>query len=259
MAPETKKRIHQIYGLALSCLSILAGICFIAACLNIYYSGIATDAPQIYTRQIVADSFQKIAIPVYLCLAAVVGSFLLHLALPLEKSKCKAEKNLPALLQKLQEKLDWDACNMPLRSTLTAQRKLRKQLTGIAAALLAIGGIVFLVYAANSSNWGSDSTISMVSAIYVLLGSLAIPFAYTLWCVRVCHLSMAAEIELLRQAPRLTHVPTPAQGNCHRAAILQIAILLAGAALVVLGACNEGTADILTKAVNICTECVGLG
>ena len=42
-------------------------------------------------------------------------------------------------------------------------------------------------------------------------------------------------------------------------AIARIAILVIAIVLVVLGACNEGTKDILTKAVNICTECVGLG
>ncbi len=259
MTLETRKRIHKAYAIIVSLLAIVAGICFIVACCNIYYHGIATDAPQIYTREIVAESFSKIAIPVYLCLATTIGGMILNLVLPIEKAKCKAEKNLPALLQRLQQKVDWEACDLQLRNSLTAQRNLRKQLTTIAAVLLTAGGIVFLVYAANSNNWGSNSTTGMISAMYVLLGSLTIPFAYILFCNYVCHNSMAAEIALLRQAPKLSEAATPKKGTCRCGTILRIAILVVGAALIVLGACNEGTADILTKAVNICTECVGLG
>ena len=87
MSQETKKRIHLIYGIVLTAVTIFAGLCFIAACCNIYFTGVANDVPQIYTRAIVAENFGKIAIPVYFCLAMVIGSFILHLALPLEKKK----------------------------------------------------------------------------------------------------------------------------------------------------------------------------
>ena len=106
MTPETKKRIHTIYGIVLSVVAVFAGICFIAACLNIYRSGLANDATQIYTRQIVAESFSKIAIPVYACLVLVIGGMVLDLALPIEKKKVKPEKNLPLILSRLQEKTD---------------------------------------------------------------------------------------------------------------------------------------------------------
>ena len=78
MTQETKKRIHLVYGIAVGAISILAGICLIAACLNIYYSGVASDAGQIYTRQVVAESFTKIAIPVYSCLVLVIGGMIFN-------------------------------------------------------------------------------------------------------------------------------------------------------------------------------------
>lgn len=37
------------------------------------------------------------------------------------------------------------------------------------------------------------------------------------------------------------------------------ALIAAGVALIVYGAVQGGTADVLTKAKNICTECIGLG
>ncbi|MBP3451179.1 MAG: thioredoxin [Agathobacter sp.] len=37
------------------------------------------------------------------------------------------------------------------------------------------------------------------------------------------------------------------------------AILIASLILVVYGFLNGGTVDVLAKAINICTECIGLG
>ncbi|MBQ7088389.1 MAG: thioredoxin [Clostridia bacterium] len=40
---------------------------------------------------------------------------------------------------------------------------------------------------------------------------------------------------------------------------VQSAILIVGVALVVVGLLENGAAAVLTKAINICTECIGLG
>ena len=42
-------------------------------------------------------------------------------------------------------------------------------------------------------------------------------------------------------------------------AAARLILLAAGAALMVLGILNGGAHDVLVKAVNICTECIGLG
>ncbi len=42
-------------------------------------------------------------------------------------------------------------------------------------------------------------------------------------------------------------------------AAVRIALLLAAAVLIVLGALNGSLQDVLLKAINICTECIGLG
>ena len=263
MTPETKKRIHLAYGIVVSAVSILAGICLIAACLNIYQSGLANDATQIYTRQIVAESFAKIAVPVYSCLVLVIGGMILNMALPIEKKKVKPEKNLPLILQKLQEKTDFDSCNESIRSDIQAQHKLRKN--GIlSCGILLVGGfILFLIYACKPSNWAANSTPSMVNAMQKMLSCMAVPFLVTILTGYLCRNSMKKEIELMRQAaaqaPKAVEKSTPKAHGNRSTNILRFAILAVGVLLVILGACNEGTADILTKAVNICTECVGLG
>lgn len=263
MTQETKKRIHLAYGIAVSSASILAGICLIAVCCNIYYSGVASGASQIYTRQIVAESFSKIAIPVYSCLVLVIGGMILNMALPLEKAKVKPEKNLPLILRKLQEKTVLAACDEQLLDAIAKEQKRRKNLETLEFVLLFTGFYGIWNYAADSAHWGANSTPSMVTAVLVMLARLVIPFFVTVFATYRSRKSMEKEIELMRQAaaqaPKAAEKAVSKVRSNRAANIARIAILAIGAALVILGACNEGTADILTKAVNICTECVGLG
>lgn len=261
--PSKNNRIYKLYGIVTGVSAVIAGICLIAACLHIYRSGVAADAAQIYTRQIVAESFAKIAVPVYTCLILVLGGMVLKLVLPVENAKVKPEKNLPLILRKLQEKTDLASCSEELRNAIAKEQKRRKDLAFLTTFAQALAYVHFWDYATDSEHWGANSTPSMVTAVTVLLIFLAIPFAFAVFTAYRCRKSMNKEIELMRQAaaqaPKAAEkaeVKIPSRKPVN---IARIVILAAAVVLVVLGACNEGTKDILTKAVNICTECVGLG
>ena len=51
--------------------------------------------------------------------------------------------------------------------------------------------------------------------------------------------------------------PAPQPGTAPR--WLRPALYVAAGALILLGALNGGARDVLVKAINICTECIGLG
>jgi hypothetical protein len=263
MTQDVKKRIHLIYGICLSVAAIVAGICFMAGCCYIYFNGLANDVPQIYTPAIVADVFSKIAIPVYLCLALVVGGIILQLALPLEKAKIVPEKNLQLILSRLQAKTDLAQCEPALQADIAAEQKQRRLLCILCAGLLAVGSVIFLVFACNGNNWGSNSTPVMVTAMYLMIGCLAAPLALTIYAAYFNRKSTLREIELMKQAsaqaPKKAEKPEPKAQKRFLMPGIQVAILVIGLALVILGVCNQGTIDILNKAVAICTECVGLG
>lgn len=56
-----------------------------------------------------------------------------------------------------------------------------------------------------------------------------------------------------------------AQAGCSRSGkttgrnVIRVIIAAAAVALIVLGVMNGGMFDVLVKAINICTECIGLG
>ena len=237
--PSKNNRIHKLYGIVTGVSAIVAGICLIAACLHIYRSGVAADAAQIYTRQIVAESFAKIAVPVYVCLALVLGGVVLNLVLPTEKPRLKPEKNLPLILSRLHEKTDLASCDEQLRNAITKEQKRRKDLGFLTTFAQAMAYVNFWDYATEPEYWGANSTPSMVKAVTVLLIFLAIPFALAVFTVYRSRKSMATEIELMRQAaaqaPKSAEKAEVKTRSSKPVNIARIAILAAAVLLVVLG------------------------
>ena len=263
MTDTTKKRIHQFYGILVSVACVFAGICFIAACMSIYFGGQKAGLSQLYTRQIVAENFAKIAGPVYTCLVLVLGGFALNLLLPVEKPRLKVNKNLPLILARLQDKTDLTCCSHGQKAALTKEQTLRKNWVLCSGILLLGGSVIFLLHACDPGNWGTNSTPSMVVAMEKMVGAMAVPCLVTILAAYQIRKSLTREIDLMRQFsaqfPKKAEKVEP-KACCQKpVSIARVAILVIAVLLVVLGACNEGTADILTKAVNICTECVGLG
>jgi hypothetical protein len=252
----TKKRIHLVYGILLSAMLVIAGICLCVACVGIYLSG---DQP--FSREAVAAAFRYIAVPVYLCLALVIGGFFLDGFFSLEKKK-NIDKQYFMILAALQKKLDPAACDPKVQSSILVERKARKLRKAIGFCLLAVGSVVFLSYGMNPANFHqSQINSSMVKAMWLLLPCLGIPFCYGVFSAYADRKSMQNEISLIKKALADGAGTSAVTEKAHSRALLylRLALLCVGIGILVYGFFAGGTADVMTKAVNICTECVGLG
>ena len=253
----TKKRIHLIYSILLSAGIILAGISLMIACVGIYRSG---DQP--FSREAVAAAFSQIAVPVYLCLGLIVGGILLNGFAPLPRKKQPVEKQYGVILDRMYRKMDSENCDQELLRTIRAEETRRKRYAGIGWALLGICSVVFLSYGLNSANFHqSEINSSMIKAMGIFLPCLAIPFAWAVFSAYSCRASIRREIALLRQAPAVTSISQVAatKGNHNCLLAVRYGILVVGIGILIYGFFAGGTSDVLTKAINICTECVGLG
>lgn len=268
MSQTMRKRIHLIYGIALSAVTVIAGICLMLACYHIYTNGIQTNAQQIYSRAIVAEAFSRIAIPVYLCLALTIGSFILHMALPLDKKKPTVEKNRQLILSRLEAKTDLFACDPSLVAKIQAEKKRRLVDMLICGAVLAVCSIIFLIYACAPGRWPEAAAVTgaMKQAVLILLACLALPTACAIAAAYRSRRSLDKQIELMKQAaaqapvsPAASAAPIAPPAKLPVAQILRYAILAAAIAFVIIGYANGGIDDVIAKAAAICTECVGLG
>lgn len=96
MTKESKMRLLRIYNILLSVVIVIAAICLMAGCLSIYFSG---DQP--FSREIVAVTFSKIAIPVLLCVGMIVVGLILNFLLsPADEKK---EKKTVSISKELSE------------------------------------------------------------------------------------------------------------------------------------------------------------
>lgn len=246
-------KLRKIFDIILSAAIILAGLCLMGACAGIYFSG--GDEP--YSREAVAAAFSSIAIPVYLCLALIAAAFLLQLLHPQPEEKILPLKQHSVLLKRTAARADMDGCNPALKEQILAERSARKKQSVICTAVLALCAAVFLIYALNGSHFhSSDINGSMIRAMGLLVPCLALSMAVSLLTVRRRCGSMTRETELLKQCPKKAAVEEKLPVGSQKAKYVLLAV---GIGLLVFGFVSGGTADVLTKAVNICTECIGLG
>lgn len=257
MTKQLSSRIRLVYGAVLSASIAVAAVCLMAACVQIYSQG---GRP--FSREAVAQAFTPIALPVYLCLGLTLGGFLLDLFLPEDAAKLTAGRQNALVLKRLHGKTDLDKCGEDLRAAVAAQQRSRSTHRRIRSILLVLSAVVFLAYGMNPANFHqSEINDSMIRAMYVLVPCLAVSFGYALFTAYHSSASMEKEIELLKQAgPEARRSPAPAAESAPgKAKLVRNVLLVLAVILLVYGFCTGGTADVLTKAVNICTECVGLG
>lgn len=256
MTKESTMRLHRIYNVLFSIVIIIAGICLIIGVLTIYNSG---DQP--FSRESVAATFSTIAFPVYLTLVMAVISFVWEIISPSDKEKTPKAKDYPAMLETLYNKKDFSAGENSLQEEIRSLWKNRKMHTTIRTIILVVCSAVFLFYALNSANFHqSEINSSMINAMKVLVPCSLISFAYALFVAIHNEKSIQKEIELAKKLPAVSNeaeneiVTEEKRLSPYRNAILTAAIIL-----VVYGFLNGGTIDVLAKAINICTECIGLG
>ena len=253
MASGRIQKLRQLHKILVSCAIILSGILLIVACVGIYLSG---DQP--FSRESVAAAFSPIAAPIYICLALVVLECVLNQILPIPATKHAGTKQLSTERNRIFTRADLDSCDSDLRQQILALQARRKTHARICMAVLLICGVTFLIYALDSSHFHhSDINGSMVHAMWILLPCLGISFVASVLTVYARNKSFRHEIDLLKQCPKKAAAKVSVKSNHSNK--LKFALIFVAITLVLFGFFTGGTADVLTKAVNICTECIGLG
>ena len=237
--------------LSLRWLTAIAVLCSLTAmgyqCLHLYHS----DTKPLFSAEKVMQSMQQTAPLLMCCLAMIVLSVLFHAA--------SSKQNLPVPLSsenrlRLMKKR---ISSLPAN----AQKEEKKRLI---AGVLATGGILiciawclaFLLNRNTFHSWDLDQVMEnmLLHVIPALILSGLILYIVSAYCDR----SRERECSLLRSISREMSLACPEKKNTP-VSILRIVLLSAAILFIVLGALNGGMQDLLSKAIKICTECIGLG
>ena len=266
MSKKIKERIHLVYGIALGVLILAVGVCFALSCRSIYKSG---DAP--FTRESIAMHFDRMAIPVYLCIAGGIGGGVLSLVLPLESGRIKPRRDAAVALEKLSARLDLAVCDPATRNGICKERRLRSVIFATAVAVGAAAFAYPLLLCLDPRSFSVENlNRDIIAASAAILTAAAVTMAACIAAVLLCGVSVARETGLVKAALAANKGPgAPAAVTVSFRRKLTAdprflwtvrgVILVVGILFVVLGVFNGGMADVLGKAIRICTECIGLG
>lgn len=268
MEATGKTRARHLCEWLLSAASVLLAVLLIVQCVSIYHEGISPDnldadgllIHDIYSVDIVAARFQQIAWSFYLWLALLLLTIVL--GKPQQKEKLTAPvRNQLAILRAHTDETD---------EIRRVQRKHRLVWTiaGVLCFICAVmaGRFLFnldsLFSADGYSIWDSFASRYLEPVIHQMAVSvfpwIGVAFAVLMLAEEIDSRLLQQEVALRKTAPKKTPAK-PAEKPHILCTAVRIAVFCGAVALIVLGIRNGGMFDVLVKAINICTECIGLG
>lgn len=254
MNNKTLMRAKKIFSGVLSVSLAVSSICLIFACVSIYLSG---DKP--FSREAVAIAFSPISIPVYISILLVLIDIVLCIILPKAKEKAVVDTKSEMYLSRLMDTRNAENAEPSVKDVMAKEKRKRKFLYVTTLIVCVICAIPFLVYALNGENFHrSEINDSMIKAMTLLIPCYAVSVIYAIVSAYLSRASRVREAAVLKTLPS-TKKDTLSVKKINIKLIAAIIFIVCAAALITLGALTGGTADVLTKAVNICTECIGLG
>lgn len=250
----------RIYLITQAVLCILLVFLLSVSAVTVYREGAARKAEHplesIYTRENVAEKASPIA-PLFF---TAVGFLVAGLVLGIRDEKANKA------VEDSELKRDLIAARVVKPSD--AMRKAR----GEQKRLLVIGWGVFLLcmlpilfYIINPAHFPQDDLEGMIFGLVLVvlpwtvlgLGALAVCFRMRERCI--IRETAAAQERLKEEKEAGVRPETKAVPISKSLVALQTALIAIAIGLIVVGVFNGSAQDVLYKAINICTECVGLG
>lgn len=276
----TEKKVQLaklLYGICLSVLTVWMAVLFIVQIWRLFRSDV--DTP--YSVESVSKYFKQIALPFWLWLVAVALGGVLSYAFPDAEEKPKAFVDTRVLLTRLKGRLSENEGGMVALKQETAMRTL---VWFASAALCVASTVITLVYLFDSTYTATLTTEFFQSHVEAEKFIKIFPWVFASLCVCAGALiyqsyslkkELSAVKELLAERAKRGEKPVQREmpqtiwakltkklaffGSDRSVFIIRLSLAMAGAALFVFGILNGGMADVLTKAINICTQCIGLG
>lgn len=272
MTLDTKKRVLFIYRIVLSALLCISAVCFIVGACAIYFS---TDRNP-YTYESIAATFRYICVPVYLTIFAIIGGGILHLFVGENEETVKGYREKSALVQATERRLNLAEIDEKYSFGISKEKRIRRIHFVTNMVLYAVASIFSLVYSLIPSNFTGDYNGSVISLTYILLAAFCLPVALTVVRIILDSRSLDRELSLAKSGilamkdNGIAFLDGTDTEKCILADFLKIkekqitlytriAITTIAVALIFIGVFGGGMAEVLAKAIKICTECIGLG
>lgn len=282
---EKNKKIRLYYSVAFSALTVAVGIFFIIGAFRIFAAG--GYAQGAYSRVVVGKTLAVLAFPFVIWVAGIIAAYVLSLKFPLSPVKFTADRT-PQLIKRLLPRVPAEVGEEGRTQLNTVMREEKSRLiAGFICALVYIACIVGgAVYIFNKDNFPAKNLNGEMLTMFLhVFPWLLVALVCAVGLIIFKNYSYKRELNALKQlvASNKTCAATanPVYADKLFYAIGKVkagwakfkavmatdvakwsvrgCVLVVAVTFVVLGVNNGGMQAVLKKAINICTECIGLG
>ena len=279
------KYVRLIYGILLGVMTVILGALLIGFTFEIYNGG--SDGLSVFSRAKVGKQLMRLLPAIVIWIVMVAAGFVLWEVFPEPKKKLKPDTRytLYRLKKRMPRTVEGD-----LQNSLNAVKheELILKILWLAAGALCLGAAIYtIVYLANPSNFPAVENLSVpvYDMVKHVMPCVAAAFAV---CLGVAVYEGVSAKRQLKEVTALTRGVKEAQPKPnkirvwleaksqsskffafllktfdfnvkHRVLILRVIVGCLGVAFVIAGIFNGSMREVFTKAINICSECIGLG
>ncbi len=272
MTDKVKHNIRKGGGIFLSVWTVLVGIAFIIQVWRIYGAG---GKP--FTPERIGEHFRQIAVPVYIWIAAVVATGVFWIICPAPKQKLTPYVDLKCTLARLNKRLPEKDEN----AKKIAKNRLILQCAFISACICyAIVAFIYMVadYEMKAQNGflaEHEEAERILRALVWIFAAIALAIV-TMYFVedRYKKEIAIAKSTIAENAKKGVKAVATEEPITLKSILLKkfafvqskwfvlgirIAIALLGVTFIIIGITNGGMKAVLEKAINICSQCIGIG
>ena len=275
MKAETARKLRFWYGVFLGVLTVAVGITFIVVAADIYYAD-PDGTP--YSYSVISKKLAALLAPLIIWIVAVIAGYVLSVLFPMAEKKRKTSDNRAAL-KRLRVRMPKGESEEFL-----AERKRFKMfeithivIWSVCAVFAVLAAVMSIVYLADVKHFPAAAEnltgemLGMLKNVLPWVGS-----AFILFIGAIVYEGFSAKRELASMKKLLVlganypvEEPLPflvktksvikALESPVSILIIRIAVAALAVGFIIAGILNGGMGAVLKKAINICTECVGLG
>ncbi len=264
-------KLRLAFSLMLAILTVLVGVVFIGEIADVYYSSLGTGSPA-YTPDALRGHLIAPFVFLFLWIGVAIAAYIVFEVYPTPKARTTSKddsRTLARLRPRVPEHGSSDAF-IEARSNILDMRRTRAIVWSAAIAICVAGAIYVFVYLINPAHYHPNALHD--DAMNLVRHVISWTAASLVACFAAAGVEMYAvrrELDFAKIAIKTgdksslpaPHVARPLSKKTRTALLWTVRAAVAAIAIsfIVLGVENGGAESVLVKAINICTECIGLG
>lgn len=257
----TKSRYGRILAISTAVCIVLLGILFIACSAHIFFTG----GSQPYSRARVGDYLVYLIAPAAATVILIVSG-LIYNAITGQKDGSNALRTSSEMLEGFLQRYDFNSFDEETKKEAKSIERTKNIMDFISSEVSALCFVFIIDYFLFIADFSIENlNADVMAAFSVVLPVAAIAIAIHIPRVYIAEKSAEKELALLKESlkaggvTKVTADKKKSESKIDAAMITRYVIVGSAVALIILGITNGGMADVLQKAIKICTECIGLG